>query len=99
MAPYSACVSSLPTSQRFWVTVSLATQARGSAGTAQAGASTLRASSGRTQSVATETRTQRAGGRAAASAARRRAGERAEAGPRQHGEGQHRREHRPQPLR
>ena len=69
MAPYSACVSSLPTSQRFWATVSLATQARGSAGTAQAGASTLRASPGCTQSVATETRTQRAGGRAAASAA------------------------------
>ena len=67
MAPYSACVSSLPTSQRFWE-VLMVTQARRSAGTAPAGASTPRASPGRTQSVAAETRTQRAGGRDAAEA-------------------------------
>ncbi len=66
MAPYSACVSSRPTSQRFCVVVMAASHARTSAGYAHAGASTLRASPGRTQSVATGTRTQRAGGRAPA---------------------------------
>jgi hypothetical protein len=68
LAPYSACVSSLPTSQRFCVVLMARTQARGSAGSATAGASTARVSPGRTQRVATETRTQRAGGRAASRA-------------------------------
>ena len=107
MAPYSACVSSLPTSQRF-CEVLMVTQVRRSAGTAQAGASTLRASPGRTQRVATETRTQRAGGRAAAvwagdapveAPADAPGARRAEAGPRQRGEDEHRQRRAPQPLR
>ena len=107
MAPYSACVSSLPTSQRF-CEVLMVTQARRSAGTAPAGASTLRASPGRTHSVATETRTQRAGGRAVAvragvapaeEPARGAGARRAEADPRQRGEDQQRQRRAPQPLR
>ena len=45
-----------------------ATQARGSAGVAREGASTVRAVSGATQSVATDTLTQRAGGGVTAAA-------------------------------
>jgi hypothetical protein len=74
LAPYKACVSSLPTSQRFSAIVMLLTQVWGCAGLPSAGASTGRAIRGSTQSVATETAIQRTAGTRAATAERVRVG-------------------------